>query len=69
MFRLLKNITPKSLYGRFLMIVVSAFTVTQMVSIYVFYYTHLDIVSKHMARGIVEEMIFIKNTVKKPGYK
>ncbi len=69
MFRLLNSITPKSLYGRFLMIVVSAFTVTQMVSIYVFYYTHLDIVSKHMARGIVEEMIFIKNTVKKPGYK
>jgi len=65
---LLKKILPKSLYGRFLLIIIASFAIVQFVSIYVFYYTHLDLVSKHMSRGIIEEMIFIKKSINKSGY-
>jgi two-component system osmolarity sensor histidine kinase EnvZ len=65
----LKKILPKSLYGRFLLIIIASFAIVQLVSIYVFYYTHLDVISKHMARGIVEEMIFIKKSINKKGYE
>jgi two-component system osmolarity sensor histidine kinase EnvZ len=64
-----KRLAPKSLYGRFLLIIIASFAIVQLVSIYVFYYTHLDVVSKHMARGVIEEMIFIKRSIKKPGYE
>lgn len=43
--------------------------IVQVVSIYVFYYTHLDVISKHMARSVIEEMVFVKNSINKPGYQ
>jgi two-component system osmolarity sensor histidine kinase EnvZ len=64
----LKNIFPKSLYGRFLLIVALSALIVQLVSIYVFYYTHLDVISKHMARSVVAQMIFTKKSINKPGY-
>ncbi|OFW94946.1 MAG: hypothetical protein A2887_01435 [Alphaproteobacteria bacterium RIFCSPLOWO2_01_FULL_40_26] len=65
----LKKLLPRSLYGRFLLIIVSSALVVQMVSIYVFYYTHLDVISKHMARSVVAEMVFVKKSVGKTGYE
>lgn len=65
----LKKFLPRSLYGRFLLIIITSSLVVQVVSIYVFYYSHLDMISKHMARGIVEEMVFIEKSVNKPGYR
>lgn len=64
----LKKLIPQSLYGRFLLIIVAPILIVQMVSIYVFYYGHLDVISKHMARSIVEEMAFVKKSVNKPEY-
>jgi two-component system osmolarity sensor histidine kinase EnvZ len=63
-----KKFIPKSLYGRFLLIIVMPALIVQIVSIYVFYYTHLDVVSKHMARSLVSEMAFIKKSINKPNY-
>lgn len=64
-----KKFIPRSLYGRFLLIILLSALIVQLVSIYVFYYTHLDVVSKQMARSVVTEMVFVKNSVNKPGYK
>lgn len=65
----LKKFLPRSLYGRFLLIIILSALVVQIVSIYVFYYAHLDVISKHMARSVIEEMVFVKNSVNKPGYQ
>ncbi|MBM3579995.1 MAG: HAMP domain-containing protein [Alphaproteobacteria bacterium] len=65
----LKKLIPSSLYGRFLLIFILSTLIVQLVSIYVFYYTHLDVISKHMARSVVAEMVFIKKSINKPGYE
>lgn len=67
--RVLKKFVPRSLYGRFLLIIILSTLIVQLVSIYVFYYTHLDVISKHMARGVIEEMVFVKKSINKPGYQ
>ncbi len=66
---ILKKFMPRSLYGRFLLIIVLSTLIVQLVSIYVFYYTHLDVISKHMARGVIEEMVFVQKSINKPGYQ
>ena len=65
----LKKFIPHSLYGRSLLIILLSALVVQLVSIYVFYYSHLDVISKHMARSVIAEMVFVKNSVNKPGYE
>lgn len=65
----LKKFIPSSLYGRFLLIITLSASIVLLVSIYVFYYTHLDVISKQMARSVVSEMVFIKKSVSKPSYK
>lgn len=65
----LKKFIPRTLYGRFFLIIVIPVLIVQLVSIYVFYYAHIDVISKHMARSVVSEMAFIKNSVKKPEYR
>ncbi|MFT6106108.1 MAG: two-component system osmolarity sensor histidine kinase EnvZ [Rickettsiales bacterium] len=37
--------------------------IIQIVAIYVFFYTYVDNISKHMARGVLGEMAFIKNSI------
>jgi two-component system osmolarity sensor histidine kinase EnvZ len=64
-----KKFVPRSLYGRFLLIVILSAVIIQLVSIYVFYYTHLDVISKHMARSVIAEMVFVKTSINKPGYE
>ena len=65
----IKKLIPRSLYGRFLLVVVLSALIIQLVSIYVFYYTHLDVISKHMARSVIAEMVFVKTSIDKPGYE
>ncbi|MBM3590414.1 MAG: hypothetical protein FJX30_03445 [Alphaproteobacteria bacterium] len=65
----LKKLVPRSLFGRSMMIIVLSSLIVQVVSIYVFYYSHLDVISKHMARSVIAEMVFVKNSINKPGYK
>ncbi len=65
----LKKFVPQSLYGRFLLIIVLSALIVQLVSIYVFYYTHLDVISKQMARSVISEMVFVKKSINKPGYE
>ncbi|NBV06185.1 MAG: hypothetical protein EBS06_02985 [Proteobacteria bacterium] len=64
-----KKFVPRSLYGRFLLIIIVSALIVQVVSIYVFYYTHLDVISKHMARSVIEEMVFVKKSINKPDYQ
>lgn len=59
----LKKITPRSIFGRFVWMIVAPTIVVQIVAIYVFYYSYVDTISKHMARGVLGEMIFIRNAV------
>jgi len=65
----LKRFIPNSLYGRFLLIIALPILIVQIVSIYVFFYTHIDNISKHMARGVVVEMQFIKDSIDQEEYQ
>jgi two-component system osmolarity sensor histidine kinase EnvZ len=60
--------SPKSLFARFLLIIIIPTLVVQVVSVYVFFYSHIDAVSKHMARSVISEMLFIKKSVNNPLY-
>ncbi len=65
----LRKITPRSLFGRFVLMIVVPTIVVQIVSIYVFFYTYVDNISKHMARGVLSEMAFIKSSIDIKGNK
>lgn len=56
---MLQKLIPKTLFGRFLLIIVVPTIIVQIVAVYVFYYTHIDQISKYMARGILGEMHFV----------
>lgn len=64
-----QKLLPRSLFGRFLLIITVPTLIVQLVSIYIFYYMHIDNISKHMARSIVAEMDFIKKASNSPDYK
>ncbi|MCE3255366.1 MAG: putative two-component sensor histidine kinase [Rickettsiaceae bacterium] len=49
--------------------IVAPTIVVQIVAIYVFYYTYVDNISKHMARGVLSEMVFIRNSINIKGNK
>lgn len=58
-----RKIAPNSLFARFLLIITVPTIIAQIVAIYVFYYSHVDTISKHMARGVLGEMMFVKNAI------
>lgn len=62
----LKKLIPRSLFGRFLMIIVMPTLIVQIVASYVFFYVYVDVISKHMARSVVSEMAFVKESILKP---
>lgn len=62
----LKKLLPRSLFGRFLLIIAIPTLVVQVVTIYVFFYVYVDSISKHMARSVVSEMAFVKSSVGNP---
>ena len=63
----LKKLLPRSLFGRFLLIIAIPTLVVQVVTIYVFFYVYVDSISKHMARSVVSEMSFVKSSVGNSG--
>jgi two-component system, OmpR family, osmolarity sensor histidine kinase EnvZ len=65
----LRKITPKSLFSRFVLMIAIPTIFVQIVSIYVFFYTYVDNISKHMARGVLSEMLFIKSSIDIKGNK
>lgn len=60
----LKKIFPRSLYKRFILIIAVPIILTQLVSLYVFYNNHLDIINKYMSRINAEEINFILSVSK-----
>lgn len=65
----LKKLLPRSLFGRFLLIIAIPTLVVQVVTIYVFFYVYVDSISKHMARSVVSEMSFVKSAVHNPAHQ
>ena len=53
---LVKSILPKGLLGRSLLILVTPLIVLQLVSAYVFYGTHWDLVTRRLALGLAEDI-------------
>jgi len=62
----IKKLLPRSLFGRFLLIITIPTLVVQVVTIYVFFYVYVDSISKHMARSVVSEMAFVKSSINNP---
>ncbi len=62
----LKKLIPRSLFGRFLLIIAMPTLIVQIVASYVFFYVYVDVISKHMARSVVSEMAFVKESILKP---
>jgi two-component system osmolarity sensor histidine kinase EnvZ len=56
--KLIKKIIPKSLFNRFLLIVLIPVIIVQITAIYVFYYNHVNNVNKHMS-GSMSEQIYV----------
>lgn len=59
----LKKLIPTTLFNRFLLIIVIPTIIVQIVAVYVFYYAHVDRISKYMASSLVREMRFFSDAV------
>ncbi len=53
---MLKKFIPKTLFGRFVLIIVIPTIIVQIIAVYIFYYTHIDRNSKYMARSLIGEI-------------
>ncbi len=63
MIMFLKKFIPKTLFGRFLLIIVIPTIIVQIIAVYIFYYTHIDRNSKYMARSLLGEIKFINESI------
>ena len=52
----LRNITPKSLFGRMLAIILVPIILVQIISVSIFYERHWDWVSRHMSKSLAEDL-------------
>ena len=52
----LRNITPKSLFGRMLAIILVPIILVQIISVTIFYERHWDWVSRHMSKSLAEDL-------------
>ena len=59
--KLLKKPLPRTLFGRAILIIITPVIFTQMVSIFVFYETHWEVVSSKNATAIINDIKFINN--------
>ena len=60
-FRLLKQLIPRGLFGRSLIIVVAPMIVLQGFVTYAFFVRHYEVVSRHMAHGVAGDVTFLIN--------
>ncbi|HEY2446417.1 MAG TPA: ATP-binding protein [Rhizomicrobium sp.] len=58
-FRLLKQISPRGLFGRSLIIIVAPMVVLQGFVTYAFFDRHYDIVTRHMAHSVAGDVAFL----------
>lgn len=59
----LKRYLPKSLFGRFLLIIIVPTIVVQLVATYMFYERHWSGVRKHMIRSIIGDITYVSQTL------
>ena len=52
----LRNITPKSLFGRMLAIILVPIILVQIISVSIFYERHWDLVSRHMSKNLAKDL-------------
>ena len=52
----LRNVTPKSLFGRMLAIILVPIILVQIISVSIFYERHWDWVSRHMSKSLAEDL-------------
>ena len=52
----LRNVTPKSLFGRMLAIILVPMILVQIISVSIFYERHWDWVSRHMSKSLAEDL-------------
>ncbi|MFV9956500.1 MAG: hypothetical protein AB8V23_05615, partial [Candidatus Midichloria sp.] len=52
-------IFPRSLFGRFFLIIVIPVIIIQLVTAYIFYQRHWDNVNRHMQHSLVSELTFL----------
>lgn len=57
--RLLKQVSPRGLFGRSLIIIVAPMVVLQGIVTYAFFVRHYDIVSRHMAHSVAGDVAFL----------
>lgn len=62
---MLKNIYPRSLMGRALLIVVTPLIILQVVSAYIFYESHWDQVSKRLALGVAGDITLLTDLLRR----
>ena len=55
----LRNITPKSLFGRMLAIILVPIILVQIISVSIFYERHWDWVSRHMSENLAKDLGFL----------
>lgn len=59
----MKFLSPRSLYGRFLLIILLPILLVQISGIYVFYYRNWDNITKHMARSFIKEVRLVTEII------
>jgi two-component system, OmpR family, osmolarity sensor histidine kinase EnvZ len=59
--RLLKQVSPRGLFGRSLIITVAPMVVLQAFVTYAFFVRHYDIVTRHMAHSVAGDVAFLTN--------
>ena len=52
----LRDITPKSLFGRMLAIILAPIILVQIISVIIFYERHWDWVSRHMSKNLAKDV-------------
>ncbi len=55
----LRNVTPKSLFGRMLAIILVPIILVQIISVFIFYERHWDSVSRHMSSNLANDLGFL----------
>ncbi len=55
----LKNFAPRSLYGRFLMIIILPTVLAQMVAVYMFYERHWSSMARNMSSALSQEIAYV----------
>lgn len=61
----LKKLAPKTLFARFLLIITLPTIIVQIVSIYIFYQRHWDVVSKRLSQNLVREIRLANSSFEK----